>query len=117
MGNIVRMFPNVFYILLNKSRHRMTKRICDENCNGCPIIGHPNSRMVSLVLNMLHDRFGKGVHEIVQSQCPNLTVCFDCRIDDFCHIRGCKIIEAADKVLEDRMVGALKKVQSKKVKK
>jgi hypothetical protein len=31
------------------------------------------------------------VYKIVQDECPNMTVCFDCRIDDFCHAKGCKL--------------------------
>lgn len=71
---------------------------CDENCNECPIMLHENSRMVSLVLNRLLERFGNGVYEIVQSNCPMLTVCKDCHIDDFCHTEGCKIDAEAIKL-------------------
>ncbi|MDD5589163.1 MAG: hypothetical protein PHP92_03865 [Candidatus Nanoarchaeia archaeon] len=67
--------------------------LCDEDCNHCPIIGHSNSRMLTYVFNKLEDKFGDGVYKIVQDACPNFTVCFDCRIDDFCHIEGCKIIK------------------------
>lgn len=67
-------------------------RSCDENCNECPIVGHPNNRLLTRLLNALHDRFGEGVYELVQGACPNLTVCYDCRIDDFCHVEGCTLI-------------------------
>jgi len=67
---------------------------CDKNCNKCPIIGHPNSRMLSLVLNEAFQRFGNDFRAIVQRNCPNMTVCFDCQIDDFCHEEGCKIIRS-----------------------
>jgi hypothetical protein len=67
------------------------KRVCDENCNECPVVGHPNSRMLTKVLNELLDKYGDEVYEIVQKACPNFTVCYDCRIDDFCHIEGCKL--------------------------
>ena len=66
-------------------------KLCDENCNQCPLVGHPNSRMVTKVLNELLDKFGDDVYPIVQNNCPNLTVCYDCRIDDFCHIEGCEL--------------------------
>jgi len=66
-------------------------RPCDEDCNHCPVIGHPNSRLLTQILNRLHNKFGEGVYKIVQDECPNMTVCFDCRIDDFCHAKGCKL--------------------------
>ena len=78
----------------------MTRHLCDEDCNNCPIVLHHNSRQLSLVLNALYERFGDGVYEIVQSLCPNMTVCFDCRIDDFVHGEGCEILDAAKKVAE-----------------
>jgi len=32
--------------------------LCDRDCNNCPIIGHPNSRMVTKILNELYDSLG-----------------------------------------------------------
>ena len=66
-------------------------KLCDENCNECPIIRHSNSRMVTKVLNELLNKFGSGVYPIVQSLCPNLTCCYDCGIDDFYHAEGCEL--------------------------
>lgn len=66
---------------------------CDENCNECPIINHANSKLLTHILNKLHDKFGNEVYEIVQNHCPNMTVCKDCRIDDFVHDKGCELIE------------------------
>ena len=68
---------------------------CDRNCNECPVVLHPNSRMVTAVLNELLAKFGDGVYEIVQGKCPNLTVCYDCHIDDFCHVEGCELGQEA----------------------
>ena len=68
-------------------------KLCDNDCNNCPIIGHPNSRMITKILNELYDKFGDGVYEVVEEACPNLTVCYNCRIDDFCHVEGCELIE------------------------
>lgn len=51
--------------------------------------------MVTFILNSLLEKFGDEVYPVVQSACPNLTCCFDCRIDDFCHVEGCEIAEAA----------------------
>lgn len=69
-------------------------RPCDEDCNHCPIVNHPNSRLLTKTLNELQDKFGNGVYTIVQRNCPNFTVCYDCRIDDFCHDEGCVLIKA-----------------------
>ena len=65
--------------------------LCNRDCNNCPIVNHPNSRMLTKVLNALFDEFGDGAYDIVQENCPNLTVCYDCRIDDFCHHERCEI--------------------------
>lgn len=69
--------------------------LCDGDCNQCPLITHANSRMLTAVLNALHDRLGPAVgdavYDIVQNHCPNLTVCHECRVDDFCHYNGCTI--------------------------
>jgi len=67
-------------------------KLCDEDCNHCPIMLHPNSRMVTRILNELVDKFGNEAYAIVQNLCPNLTCCYDCHIDDFCHVEGCEII-------------------------
>jgi hypothetical protein len=64
-------------------------RSCNGDCNRCPIVNHPNSRMLTRILNELYAKFGDGVYKVVQGNCPNLTVCYNCRIDDFCHIEGC----------------------------
>lgn len=69
----------------------MNSQLCNRDCNHCPIILHPNSRMVTKILNRLLDQCGEGVYTTVQALCPNLTVCYDCRIDDFCHVAGCEL--------------------------
>ena len=69
----------------------MAVEYCNEDCNKCPIILHPNSKMLTHILNLLVNKFGDSVYEIVQKNCPNFTVCYDCRIDDFCHLEGCKL--------------------------
>lgn len=71
------------------------KRYCDEDCNHCPIISHKNSKMLTVVLNALFEKFGEKVYTIVQKICPNFTVCYDCRIDDFFHSKKCKLLKAA----------------------
>ena len=69
------------------------ERVCDSNCNECPMVNHPNSKMLTLILNKLYDKFGDGAYKIVQENCPNFTVCYDCRIDDFCHMGKCKLVD------------------------
>ena len=66
-------------------------RPCDEDCNHCALMIDENSRMLTKVLNELYVKFGNGVYRIVEENCPNFTVCYDCRIDDFCHIEGCEL--------------------------
>jgi hypothetical protein len=67
------------------------KRLCDENCNECPIINHPNSKILTKIFNELYNLSPNYVYNIVESICPNLTVCYNCHIDDFCHIERCKL--------------------------
>lgn len=71
-------------------------KLCDGDCNQCPLMRHPNSRMVTAILNTLLERFGDGVYEVVEGHCPNLTVCYDCRVDDFCHAEGCDLASHAE---------------------
>ena len=82
---------------MSKKKQKDVK-LCDRNCNECPILFHPNSRMLTAVLNELFKKFGDGVYEIVQNFDPNFTVCYDCRTDDFGHYKGCEIIEEARKM-------------------
>jgi hypothetical protein len=51
---------------------------------------HPNSKMVSAVLNtlLMQSEDESKVYRTVNDFCPNLTVCPECRIDDFCHIEA-----------------------------
>ena len=68
------------------------KRFCNEDCNNCEI--HQN-RQFSLLINILHQMYGDDVYSITQTVCPNMTVCADCRIDDFCHDDDCEIEKEA----------------------
>ena len=68
-------------------------RFCDENCNECALL---DNRQLSKILNMLYLKFGDEAYHIIQSECPNLTCCADCHIDDFCHIEGCEILKEAE---------------------
>lgn len=71
------------------------KSWCNCDCNHCPIVLHPNSRAMTVLMNRLLARFGDDVNKIVSDVCPNLTCCFDCHIDDFVHIEGCELEKAA----------------------
>jgi len=78
--------------------------LCDGECNKCKIVNTPNYRVVVHILNELMDKFGDEVYSIVQNHCPNLTVCYDCRIDDFCHVKDCEIIHHESESLEERTI-------------
>lgn len=67
-------------------------RKCDSNCNECEVITHKNSKVLTQILNEAYDKYGDEFYAIVQKHCPNMTVCYDCRIDDFCHMDGCELI-------------------------
>lgn len=67
-------------------------KLCDGKCNTCPLLNHPNSKMLTHIFNRLNDKFGNGVYKIVQDKCCNMTVCYNCRIDDFCHLENCELI-------------------------
>ena len=69
--------------------------LCDRKCGVCPILIHPNFRMLSVLFNSIFIRFGDEVLKMVEHLCPNLTVCPDCGVDDFCHNEGCTVEEKA----------------------
>ena len=69
--------------------------LCDEDCNNCALLRAPNARQLSLALEAAYQRFGDDFYAIIQHVCPNMTACRDCHIDDFTHIEGCEIAEAA----------------------
>jgi hypothetical protein len=53
--------------------------------------------MVTKIMNEAFARFGDEFYRIVQDNCPNLTCCYDCHIDDFYHIDGCKLEKPQEK--------------------
>lgn len=72
-------------------KEREELNLCDGDCNHCPIINHRNSRMITRILNIIHNRY-PDIYIEVEYRCPNLTCCYDCKIDDFCHTeKGCKL--------------------------
>ncbi len=81
-------------------RKRKRKVFCDEDCNHCPVIGHPNYKVVTVILNALYGMYGASVYKVVQHYCPNMTCCADCHIDDFCHFEGCELLKEADRYAE-----------------
>ena len=68
-------------------------KFCDENCNKCELINSKNSRQLTHLLSYLVEIYGDDLKEVIMEKCPNLSVCADCGIDDFCHIEGCKLSE------------------------
>jgi len=72
---------------------RTELKLCDEDCNHCPIILHKNSRLLTRILNEAQNKFGDEFCKIIQGYCPNLTCCRDCHIDDFCHDENCEIVK------------------------
>lgn len=48
-------------------------------------------QLITRILNEAFERFGEEFYHIVQKNCPNLTCCHDCHIDDFCE--GCEIVK------------------------
>ena len=63
---------------------------CKKNCNYCL----PNNalwKMSYIILATLERKYENEIHETVNDYCPNLTVCPECRVDDFVHVEGCSI--------------------------
>jgi hypothetical protein len=59
---------------------------CYGQCRRCNAIdGHGASLQIARLLNRMHLAFGNGADEIIEKACPNLTVCPECMVDDFCH--------------------------------
>jgi len=52
--------------------------------------------MLTVIFNALYEQFGSEAYRTVEDHCPNLTCCFDCHIDDFCHVEGCELVAAAE---------------------
>lgn len=69
--------------------------LCGGDCNHC---GINNNRQFTLLINTLSEIFGEGVYTVTQMICPCMTVCADCRIDDFVHCEGCGIADTAEKL-------------------
>lgn len=66
------------------------KRLCDEDCNHCPLLRHQNGKQLARIMNKIYDIFGDELLKILNHPegCPNLTVCPECHVDDFCHDEG-----------------------------
>lgn len=74
-------------------------RLCDEDCNQCGLMRSPNKRQLDVALNAAHRLFGDRLYQVIEAACPNLTVCYDCCIDDFCHLPGCLVDQAAGRLM------------------
>ena len=70
------------------------------NCNDCAI---ENLALRATCYDILYAHyllFGNQSYALTQKGCPNMTCCPECRIDDFCHIEGCKRAERVEKWLD-----------------
>lgn len=80
-------------------------RVCSENCNECEVYNQLNPdlrRMVQKIFNDMIGKFGEdAVYEIVEKNCPNLTCCPNCHIDDFCHYEGCEFYRGNEEKLRN----------------
>jgi len=66
--------------------------LCDRKCNECPLMIHPNARVLTMIFNKAYKKYGKGFYDIIKD-CINMSICYDCHIDDFCHHEDCEIIK------------------------
>lgn len=72
-----------------------------KDCNNCHLMNHTHeTRRLALILNFAYRKFGDEFYDIVVSQCTNLTVCPECRIDDFIHVEGCTIDREVNRKVE-----------------
>jgi len=69
--------------------------------------------MLTKILNQIYDRFGDEAYEIVENNCPNFTVCYNCRIDDFCHTEGCELIDSEEEFTRKQRQLKLKMINEK----
>jgi len=68
------------------------KRLCTENCNKCSLLSNTASnRELTRILNLAYDKFGDEFYKLIEGNCPNLTCCVECRVDDFTHFEDCTI--------------------------
>jgi len=74
-------------------------KLCNKDCKNCEVLLNENARMITFILNSLYEKFGSGVYSVVQNACPNLTCCYDCHIDDFCHFEDCTIEPMVKKLI------------------
>jgi len=59
-----------------------------RSCNDCPVAKHGcgASQQLARLLNRMYVAFGSDAYHIIEGTCPSMTVCPECRIDDFCHV-------------------------------
>lgn len=61
---------------------------CATDCNNCKEL--QNRKVSYLILASLAMK-SKDVYPFVNKMCPNMTVCPECRVDDFTHVESCSI--------------------------
>lgn len=59
-----------------------------SRCNDCSVAkkGCGASQQLARLLNRMYVAFGRDAYQIIEGTCPSMTVCPECRIDDFCHV-------------------------------
>ena len=96
-----------------RTKKERKRYFCDEDCNNCQILRGPGFRQLTIILNALYDLYGPEVYKVVQHYCPNMTVCADCRIDDFCHCEGCELLKESQAYVKDWEKEIEKKAEGK----
>ncbi len=71
------------------------KKNCLTDCNSCAVIHSQNWITGYLVLARLARKHANVLRE-VNEQCPNMTCCPECHVDDFSHTKGCAVGDALD---------------------
>lgn len=59
-------------IASESDKKQMEEKLCDGDCNKCPIVNHGNSRLLTKLLNEALDKFGNPFYNIIQKRCPNM---------------------------------------------
>lgn len=64
-----------------------------SRCNDCPVAKHRcgASQQLARLLNRMYAAFGSDAYLIIEGTCPSMTVCPECRIDNFGHSNMCQI--------------------------
>ena len=84
------------FLKLNKEYLNKDDLCYRKNCNDC-LKGH-ESKIAYIIIDKIRRKVGDDVIKITNKICPNLTICPECRIDDFIHVEGCELDKLVDKI-------------------